>query len=187
MESDTQMNTDPVDAESRQSSTSDELAEILAEKDKYKDLAYRAAAEFENYKRRSAREREESAAAMKERFVSRFLQVLDAFELAELAIAEVPADVQKKYLDGYRAIGRQIQTTLEGMGLTVIPVAADAVFNPEEHEAVMTEIVPGLPPAATIVIQMLQKGYRLDGRLIRPARVKVGISETENEKVDQER
>lgn len=152
----------------------DELTKTLQERDMYKDLAYRAAAEMENYKRRAARDREELSAALKERFVTSILPAVDAFDMAAAAVdRDVPADVRKKYLDGYAAIARQILTSLEGMGLSVIPIPADAAFDPAYQEAVMTEEVAGLKDP--IVLQVLQKGYRLDGRLIRPARVKVGM------------
>lgn len=160
------------------------LDDLRAEMEKFKDLAYRAAAELENYKRRAVREREESAAALKERFVSRMLPVVDAFELAGTSIgSDVPDDVQKKYLDGFRAIGRQILSILEGMGLSRIDLSAESEFHPEEQEAVLTEVVPGLK--SPLVLQVLQHGYRLDGRLIRPVRVKVGISET-NERGEEQ-
>lgn len=150
------------------------------ELEKFKDLAYRAAAELENYKRRALREREDASAAQKERFVARLLPVLDAFDLAELSIdAGVPEEIRKKYLDGYRAIGRQVLSVLEAMGLSAIQLPPDALFHPGEQEAVETEEVPGLD--APMVLHVLQKGYRLDGRLIRPVRVRVGVS-TVNER-----
>ncbi len=145
-----------------------------AELEKFKDLAYRAAAELENYKRRAAKEREEVALFTKERLISKLIPVIDAFDLAAAAVeADVPPDMRKKYLDGFEAIGRQILAALESMGLAVIDAPKDAVFHPGEHEAVMTEDVPGLQEP--LVLQVLQKGYRVDGRLIRPVRVKVGM------------
>lgn len=158
----------------------DEKAELKADMEKYKDLAYRAAAELENYKRRVVKEREELSAAAKERFVSRLLPVVDAFELAAASVeTDVPAEIQKKYLDGFQAIGRQLLSVLEGMGLGVIELSADAAFHPGEQEAVLTEEVPGLE--SPMVLQVLQKGYRLDGRLIRPVRVKVGMPKGQSE------
>ena len=87
----------------------------------------------------------------------------------------------KKYLNGYQAIGRQIFSALEGMGLSVIQVSADAAFHPGEQEPVLTEEIPGLKDP--VVMQVLQKGYRLDGRLIRPVRVKVGMPTSQNKEV----
>lgn len=155
-----------------------DVAALQAETDKFRDLAYRAAAELENYRRRAAREREENTAAVKERFVSRMIPVLDAFDLAEAAVdAGATDDVRKKYLDGFLAIGRQLSATLESMGLSVVDIPANAAFDPGEQEAVLTENVAGLK--TPMVLEVLQKGYKLDGRLIRPVRVKVGM---ENER-----
>ncbi len=153
--------------------SADQSAELRAEMEKFKDLAYRAAAELENYRRRAAKEREDAVAALKERLVSRMLPIVDGFDLAAEAAANVSDDAQKTYVDGYRAIGRQMLSTLESMGLSVIDIPADAEFHPGEQEAVMTEEVPGLK--SPMVLQVLQMGYRLDGRLLRPARVKVGM------------
>ena len=157
----------------------DELSAVRAERDQFKDLAYRAAAELENFKRRAAKEREDLSAAQKERFVSRLLPALDAFEMAAAATESgVPEDVRKKYLEGYLAIGRQIWAILESAGVSVVETPANAEFHPGEMEAVMTEEVEGLN--APMVLQVMQKGYRMDGRLVRPARVKVGMPRDEN-------
>lgn len=156
----------------------DELAAIQAERDTFKDLAYRAAAELENYKRRAAKEREELSAAQKERVVSRILPTLDAFDMATSAVgADVPEEVRKKYLEGYQAIGRQLWSVMESLGVSAIQIAADADFHPGEQEAILTEEVDGLK--SPMVLQVMQKGYCLDGRLIRPARVKVGMPKSE--------
>ena len=154
-----------------------DLAQLQEELNKFRELAYRAAAELENYRKRAAKEREELTQSIKERLVSKMIPVIDGFELAAAAIDErVPEEIRKKYIDGYQAIGRQMLTTLESFGLEHILVPADAAFHPGEQEAVLTEEVPGLKEP--VVLQVLQKGYRLDGRLIRPARVKVGMPAT---------
>lgn len=150
-----------------------ETSAMRAEMEKFKDLAYRAAAELENYKRRAVKDREEAMSALKEHMVSKMLLIVDGFDLAAAAAANVPEETQKKYTDGYQAIGRQLLSILEAMGLGAIQISINAEFHPEEQEAVMTEEVDGL--STPVVLQVLQKGYRLDGRLIRPARVKVGM------------
>lgn len=165
----------------------DPAAEVRADMEKYKDLAYRAAAELENFKRRSSKEREEAMGAVKERIISRILPIVDALDLAEAAIDPGgTAENQKIYLDGMKAIRRQMTATLESMGVREIELPADAEFHPGEQEAVLTEEVAGLKTPK--ILQILQKGYRLDGRLIRPVRVKVGMPKSEsmeNERGDQ--
>lgn len=149
------------------------LETVEAERDKFKDLAYRSAAELENYKRRTAKDREDLAAAMKERFALQLLQITDGLALANGAAAAGVPEEFKKYVEGYQAIGRQILAMLERMGLAEVAVPKDAAFHPGEQEAVLTEEVPGLKEP--VVLEVLQKGYTLDGRLIRPARVRVGM------------
>ncbi|MBI4179329.1 nucleotide exchange factor GrpE [bacterium] len=154
----------------------DSEEDIKTELDKFRDLAYRSAAELENYRRRVAKDQEDLTDSLKERFAAQLVPVLDAFDLAGM---NPPAgtDEVKKYIEGYQAIGRQVAAALDRLGVKEIAVSNNAEFRPAEQEAVVTEEVPGLK--SPMVLEVLQKGYSLNGRLIRPARVKVGMPGTE--------
>jgi len=125
----------------------------------------RLAADFDNYRKRAAREQEALFARAGERVVKELLPVLDDLERALEAAEE---HEEAKLEDGVRLVYRQLADVLRKQGLAEI--ATDGVFDPHVHEALLTQ--PGgdaVEPGH--VLQVLQKGYRLGDHVLRPARV----------------
>ena len=125
----------------------------------------RLAAEFENFRKRSAREQESLVGRASERLVKELLPVLDDLERALAAADEHKEAVLE---DGVRLVHRQLDEVLRKEGLAEIET--DGEFDPHVHEALLSQ--PSEQPEGT-VIEVLQKGYRLGDRVLRPARVVV--------------
>ena len=122
-------------------------------------------AEFDNYRKRAARDQESLVARAGERIVKELLPVLDDLERA---LEAAHAHEEAKLEEGVELVHRQLEQILDREGL--VPVATDGKFDPHVHEALLTQ-----PSAAEegAVIEVLQKGYRLGDRVLRPARVVV--------------
>lgn len=141
------------------------LAAVEAERDDYLDQLKRVAAEFDNYRKRAARDQENLVARAHERLMKAMLPVVDDLERALLAASE---HEEAKLEEGVRLVARELASALEREGLEEI--ATDGKFDPHVHEALLTQ-----PSEADEgdVIEVLQKGYRLGDRVLRPARVVV--------------
>lgn len=134
------------------------------------DKYVRLNADFENYKKRAARERQDAVRYANEALLEKLIPVLDNFEMAMQAAnspgAEAsPSDALKT---GVNMIASQLRSTLAESGLEEINAAGQA-FNPNIHEAVSQQESKGVPEGQ--VLQQLRKGYKLKDRLIRPATV----------------
>ena len=129
----------------------------------------RLQAEFANYRRRTDRERMESHDWAQSRLVEKLLPVLDDFDRA-VAAAEAGDAASLK---GFRLIREKLHRVLAEAGLERIEVEG-ATFDPELHEALLTQQVE--PERAGRVLQEIEPGYLFKGRLVRPARVQVGMS-----------
>jgi molecular chaperone GrpE len=129
------------------------------------DRLLRLAADFENYNKRAARERQEYVALANERLIGELLPILDDLERA-LAAAEEHQEAQLE--EGVRLVHRSLEGLLERHG--VKPIETDGQFDPHVHEALLSQ-----PSAAEegSVIDVVQKGYKLGDRVVRPARVVV--------------
>lgn len=125
----------------------------------------RSQAEFVNYKNRVQRDRESDYAAMKGDIIKKVLPVLDDLELA---IANRPE--QDSWADGMELIARKFKNVLEAEGLTRIE-AEGQLFDPNFHEAISSE--PSDDIESEHVIEIVQNGYMLGERVIRPAMVRV--------------
>jgi molecular chaperone GrpE len=150
----------------------DPLVEVTRERDEYLDSLQRLKAEFDNYRKRTAREQLELSTRAGERLVNALLPVLDDLERA-LEAAEQHEEA--KLEDGVRLVHRALADTLAREGLAEID--ANGKFDPHVHEALLTQPADGREPGD--VLQVLQKGYRLGERVLRPARVIVA-AESEN-------
>ena len=125
----------------------------------------RAAAELENYRKRMSRELEAARQYGVERFAAEMLPVADSLGLGLDAGATAdPATL----LEGHRATLRQLQKAFASAGITEIDPAGQP-FDPQLHEAMTTHPTAAQPP--NTVLAVVQKGYQLNGRLLRPARV----------------
>jgi len=128
------------------------------------DRLLRLAAEFDNYKKRAARERQEYVALANERLVKELLPVLDDLERALQAAAE---HEEAQLEDGVRLVHRSLAQLLEREGVEEIDTSGP--FDPHVHEAMLAQ--PSEEAESGDVLDVMQKGYKIGGRVVRPARV----------------
>jgi molecular chaperone GrpE len=128
------------------------------------DSYLRLAADFDNYRKRTAREHAELSRRANERLLNELLPVLDDLERALEAAAE---HEEAKLEEGVRLVHRSLLSLVERHGLTEI--ATEGPFDPHVHEALLAQ--PGEGAEEGSVLQVLQKGYRLGDKVIRPASV----------------
>ena len=149
----------------------DRLGALQAERDELFDRLQRLAAEFDNYRKRSAREQAELSTRANERLVKELLPVLDDLGRA----LEAAANHEEATLEeGVRLVHRALESLLERQGLAEIET--EGKFDPHVHEALLTqpsELAEG------DVLQVIQKGYSLGDRVLRPARVVVSAGPPE--------
>jgi molecular chaperone GrpE len=141
----------------------DELTAVTQERDDYLDRLQRLKAEFDNYRKRAARDQESFAARASESLVKELLPILDDLERA-LDAAE--RHEEAKLEDGVRLIHQALSQTLRRQG--VEEIETDGKFDPHVHEALLSQ--PSEDEEGS-VIEVVQKGYRLGDRVLRPARV----------------
>ena len=142
----------------------DRVAEAEAKAEEYLRDLQRLAADFDNFRKRAAREHAALAARAHERLVKELLPVLDDLERALEAAAEHD---EAKLVDGVRLVQQALRQALEREGLAEIE--ADGKFDPHVHEALLAQAAEEAEEGD--VLQVLQKGYRLGDRVLRPARV----------------
>jgi molecular chaperone GrpE len=128
------------------------------------DRLLRLAADFDNYKKRAARERAEYVALANERLVKELLPILDDLERA-LNAAEEHEEAQLE--EGVRLVHRSLASLLERQGVQEIATAGK--FDPHVHEALLAQPSEGAEQGD--VLDVIQKGYKLGDRVVRPARV----------------
>lgn len=142
------------------------LAKIAELEAQVKDVQARANADMYNFQKRVERETDNAKKYALEKFAGSILDVVDNLERA---IAAAPADSNQGLLDGVQLTHKALLTTLEKHNVSVIDPAGQA-FDADQHQAV--GIDPNTPEGQ--VANVLQKGYSLSGRLLRPAMVTVG-------------
>jgi molecular chaperone GrpE len=145
------------------------LAEVEKERDERTDDLKRVAAEFENYRKRVARDQASQAARAHERLVKELLPVLDDLERALEAASE---HEEGKVEEGVRLVQRELQEALGKEGL--VEIETNGRFDPHVHEALLSQ--PSEQDEGAI-LEVLQKGYRLGDRVLRPARVVISQGE----------
>ncbi|OUR92220.1 nucleotide exchange factor GrpE [Flavobacteriales bacterium 34_180_T64] len=146
----------------------DQLKEDLA---KEKDKFMRLFAEFENYKRRTAKERIELFKTASEDVVLAMLPVLDDFERA---LAHIDEDKEAEDLrKGVLLIYQKLLKTLELKGLSVVEISQGDVFNADDHEAI-TQIPAPTEDLKGKIIDVIEKGYKLGEKVIRFPKVVIG-------------
>jgi len=131
----------------------------------WKDVAHRKAAEFENYRKRMARENAQASARGIAKLAKELLPALDHLELA-LKAAEGHQDVIK----GFALVRDELVAALERAGIQRFSPAGEP-FDPNEHEAMAQQ--PSEEAESGTVVEVYQQGYRIDGAVLRPARVVV--------------
>lgn len=129
----------------------------------------RIRADFENYRKQVEREKTAARSSGQSAMVMKLLPVIDNIDRA---ITHVPADLtENKWAQGIAGLGKQLEKSLEGLGLTRINAQAGVPFDPEFHEAVQFD--EDAEGEHEVIAEELQAGYLLDGRPIRHAMVKV--------------
>jgi molecular chaperone GrpE len=147
----------------------EQLKERAAKADEHWERLLRQTADFDNYKKRAARERSDAVAFANESLLTKLLPVLDAFEMALAASAKGPASSQSLQ-QGVVMISSQLKNALADAGLEEIE-AAGKPFDPNFHEAVSQEQTDEVPEGR--VVRQIRKGYKFRNRLLRPAGVVV--------------
>jgi molecular chaperone GrpE len=136
----------------------------------------RAQADFINYKRRTEQEKEETGKLANYTLI---LSILPALDNLERALTSIPPRLVKlSWVDGIRLIQRKLQTILEAQGISQIKALGEP-FDPGFHEAMRQD-----KGKEGIIIEELQKGYKLHDRVIRPSNVVVGNGEEKEKKED---
>ena len=164
----------PADAEASASAAPEqlELEALRTENEELIDALQRLKAEFDNYRKRAARDQEQLVARAHERLVKELLPVVDDLERA-LQAAE--GHEEAKLEEGVRLVHRALSDALVREGLEEVPV--DGKFDPHVHESLLSQ--PSEAEEGS-VIEVLQKGYRLGDRVLRPARVVVAAPKEED-------
>ena len=155
---------DAVDSEEPSTELEVRLADAEAKRDEYLELAQRVQADFENYRKRAVRDQERLVAHAHERLVRELLPVLDDLERT-LEAAE--RHEEAALVDGVRLVERSLRKALEKEGL--VEIDTDGPFDPHVHEALLTQARDDAESGA--VAEVLQRGYRIGDKVVRPARV----------------
>jgi molecular chaperone GrpE len=161
------------EAESGEPVEEDRLTAAEAKAQEHLDDLKRLAAEFENYKKRAAREQQNLSARAAERLVKELLPIVDDLERALVAAEE---HEEAKLEEGVRLVYRQLASVLEREGLAEIQT--EGKFDPHVHEALLAQ--PSEADEGS-VIEVLQKGYRLGDHVLRPARVVIAAPQSQDE------
>jgi molecular chaperone GrpE len=145
-----------------------ELTTRAAKADEHWERLLRTTADFDNFKKRAAREKIEAAQYANYSLIQKLLPVLDNFEMALTAAQNASGDKLVSLQSGVLMIQQQLRAALTETGLEEID-ASGKVFDPNFHEAVSEQESTDIPEGH--VLQQLRKGYKLKERLLRPATV----------------
>ncbi|MBY3621720.1 nucleotide exchange factor GrpE [Acinetobacter sp. CUI P1] len=152
------------------SDTGTEVKRLQDLADEYQGRALRAQADFDNFRRRTQKEKEELAQYATSKLVTELLSVLDNFERALVTTPSSPES--EAFVKGVNMIFRQLDGVLKSEGLTAMETVGQP-FNPEYHQAIMQ--VESEEYEEGIVTEEVQKGYLLKDKVLRPAMVKVSM------------
>ena len=167
LEDETQEQNENAEVEGEELSEEDKLREELA---KEKDKFLRLFAEFENYKRRTSKERMELFKTAGQEVIVSLLPVLDDFDRA---IKELAKTDDKEVFKGIELINVKLNETLKSKGLEILEVRTGDVFDADIHEAI-TQIPAPDKKMKGKVIDVIEKGFKLGDRIIRHPKVVVG-------------
>ena len=146
----------------------EELKAKAAKADEHWDRLLRQTADLDNFKKRTARERQEAIKYANESLLEKLVPVMDNFDMALSASGESPDGPSESLKAGVAMIAAQFKAALAESGLEEIDALGKA-FDPNWHEAVSEQESAGVPEGQ--VLQQLRKGYKLRDRLLRPAMV----------------
>lgn len=164
---------DPSAVDPPASADSAELEKLKAEKEELMQTLIRRQADFENFRKRTERDRFEEGRRGVERMIVDLIPVLDAFDLA-LQAHQDPA--YEEYRKGVTLIRKQLWDTLARHGVQRIE-ASDKTFDPNLHQAVERLESDELPDG--FIVEVFQDGYMFNGRVLRPAIVRVAVNPAE--------
>jgi len=153
-------------AEAAAQAIADELAVVTRERDEYLDHLRRLKAEWDNYRKRVQRDNEALRLRAAEAVVESLLPVMDNMSRA---LEAGDKHEEGQLLAGFGLVADQLRGTLAGHGLEEIEVAPGTTFDPEYHEAIVAQ--PSEEYDEGTVTQVLERGYLLHGKLLRPAKV----------------
>ena len=148
---------------------------VEAERDELRDRLMRSLAEAENVRKRAARDVEHAHKFALENFGRELLAVVDSLEMGLAAADNADAEALR---EGSEATCKLLKTTLERFGISEVDPEGEP-FDPEMHEAMSMMPAPNIEPGS--VAKVVQKGYALNGRLLRPARVIVAAEAPQGE------
>ena len=154
----------------------DLIEELTREKDQFRALAQRAQADLVNYRNRASQEMEESRRIVKFGVISKFLNVADDLERA---IGNIPSDMDENWSEGITLVLRGLENSLTLEGVEKIDALGES-FDPHFHEALMYEERSDTEEG--IVVDVIQTGYKIKDRVLRPARVVVAQSDPKDKK-----
>jgi molecular chaperone GrpE len=150
-----------------------ELAKKTEELATMKDQMLRLAADFDNFRKRAARDNDEARKFGVERLAREMLNIVDNLDRAlEHATKADPV------IDGVKMVSKQFLDVLGQFGVRPFS-AKDQPFDPERHEAISQQVIPGVAPGT--VVSELQRGYMLHERLLRPARVVIAAAPADSD------
>ena len=145
--------------------TAEEAEAAVDELTKWRDTALRTAAEYDNYRKRTVKDREEFAKYANRGLLEELLPVIDNFEMGMQMAGQ---DTSSMIYIGMDMVRKQLHDFLEGQGVEPISTEPGQMFDHNIHEAIMSE--PSDQPEGT-VLRILRRGYNLRGRLLRPVNV----------------
>ena len=145
-----------------------ELKERAAKADEHWDRLLRTTADFDNFKKRAAREKQDAIKFANESLLQKLVPVMDSLDMALAATQAPQADAGQSLQAGVSMIGQQLKQALAEAGLEEVD-ATGKPFDPNLHEAVAQRETAEVPEGQ--VIQQLRKGYKLRERLLRAATV----------------
>lgn len=146
-----------------------ELEDSRRQSDEYLALLQRERAEFSNFRRRTAEERERAMGLANEDLIRKALAIADDFDRAiEVRPDAIAAD---PWVEGVTAIDRKLRAMLDSEGVSPVDATPGRPFDPREHEAIVN--VPGTGRADGDIVEEIRRGYRLRDRVLRPALVAV--------------
>lgn len=148
----------------------EELKQRAAKADENWERLLRTAADFDNFKKRASREKQDAVKFANETLLQKLIPVLDTFDMALAATQNNPAEAVQSLQTGISMVHQQLKTALQDSGLEEID-ATGKPFDPNLHEAVSQTETADVPEGQ--VAQQLRKGYKLRDRLLRPATVVV--------------
>jgi molecular chaperone GrpE len=168
-----ELDTSPTALTGRIGSLESELEAVRTQADEYLAALQRERAEFTNFRRRTAEQREAELGLAGEDLIRKVLGLADDFDRAIDARPDELAD--SAWVEGIAAIDRKLRALLESEGVSIIDAAAGSRFDPREHDAIASVPGSGLPEGT--IVDEVRRGYRLRDRVIRPALVAVAAPE----------